>query len=327
MRRKLLRGIASGAAALLITAGTTVAQQNPPAPPPQVLKVQTNVVNVYAVVKDKKGGLISGLNGSDFELTENGTPQTIRYFSRLEDAPLTLGMMVDTSPSQGRVLSVEQRQAEIFLRQVLRPKDLAFVLHFDTDVELLQDFTPSLPRLITAIDETVIGGAVQSPVPSTYPTANAGGTHLYDAVWLASRDLMAHQVGRKVLILLTDGQDQGSKESLNSALEAAQKADVIIYAVDIVDRGFYGIANIGFNGDSVLKKFAGDTGGEVIRVSRREDTAAAFQRIADELRTQYLLGYTPTNTAHDGTFRRIRVRLRNGDGKVQARRGYYAPVG
>lgn len=289
-----------------------------------VLKVQTEVVNVYAVVRDKHGRLVPNLNKDDFELTEDGTPQTIRYFSRLADAPLTLGIMVDTSPSQQRVLPTEQRQAKAFLQEVLRPKDLAFVLHFDVEVELLQDFTPDLSRLLSAIDETEIHGGAQGPLPSTFPTAGGGATHLYDAIWLASNDLMRSQVGRKVLILLTDGQDQGSKETLRVALQAAQKADVMIYSIDIVDRAFYGIANIGFSGDSVLRKLSAETGGEVIRVTRKKDTAAAFEEIADELRTQYLLGYTPTNTARDGSYRRIRVRVRDNNYKVQARQGYYA---
>lgn len=234
--------------------------------------------------------------------------------------------MVDTSPSQGRVLSIEQQQADTFLREVLRPKDLACVLHFDIKVELLQDFTPDINRLAAAVDGTVINVGGQGPLPTTYPSANGGATHLYDAVWLASNQLMKSEVGHKAFILLTDGQDQGSKETLNVALEAAQKADVTIDAIDIVDRAFYGLGNMGFNGDSVLKRFAQQTGGTVIRVSRTKDTAAAFQEIADELRTSYLLGYTPTNLARDGSFRKIRVRVRNnGNYKVQARRGYYAP--
>ncbi|HEX5484088.1 MAG TPA: VWA domain-containing protein [Terriglobia bacterium] len=306
--------------ALTFASGAWAASQQPP-----VLKVQTEVVNVYAVVRDKKGHLIPDLTQRDFEITEDGVPQQIRYFSRATDTPLTLGMMIDTSPSQQRVLPLEQRQADAFLREVIRPKDLTFVLHFDIGVELLQDFTPDLARLTQAIDETVINGGAQGPVPGTFPSSNGGATHLYDAVWLASNDLMKNQVGRKVLILLTDGEDQGSKESLKASLEAAQKSDVMIYAVDIVDRAFYGFGNMGFHGDEVLKEISEKTGGEVIRVTRKKDTSAAFQEIARQLRTQYLLGYTSTNRAHDGTYRKIRVRVRDGKDKVQARTGYYAP--
>ena len=302
-------------------------QQNPEQTPQATLKVSTEVVNVYAVVADKKKNLIADLKKEDFEVQEDGVPQQIRYFSRETDTPLTMGIMVDTSPSQGRVLGVEQEQADAFLHQVLRPKDLAFVLHFDVDVELLQDFTADQKLLTRAIDATVINGGGHGVMPGPFPTSDAGGaTHLYDAVYLASNELLRNEVGRKVLILLTDGEDQGSKVKLETALEATQKSDVINYAVNIVDRPFYGIRSMGFSGDSVLRKLSDDTGGRVIQVNKSKDTAAAFQEIANELRTQYLIGYTPTNTKHDGAFRKIRVSVHDSDYKVQARRGYYAPT-
>jgi VWFA-related protein len=300
-------------------------QEKPEQAPSTTLKVSTEVVNVYAVVEDKKKHLIPDLKKEDFELEEDGRPQEIRYFSRETDTPLTMGIMVDTSPSQGRVLGIEQEEAKAFLRQVLRAKDLAFVLHFDVEAELLQDFTADQRLLAHAIDETVINGGAHGVLPSPVPTGDSGGaTHLYDAVYLASNDLLKNEVGRKVLILLTDGEDQGSKVRLETALEAAQKSDVINYSVAIIDRPFYWGHGGGFSGDSVLKKLSDDTGGRVIEVTRAKDTAAAFQQIANELRTQYLLGYTPTNTRHDGSFRKIRVQVRDADYKVQARRGYYA---
>ncbi|MGH9450657.1 MAG: VWA domain-containing protein [Terriglobia bacterium] len=293
-----------------------------------MLKVQTEVVNVYAVVTGKHGSVIPDLTKNDFELTDDGVPQPITYFSRATDTPLTLGIMVDTSPSQARVLPIEQAQATSFLREVMRPKDLAFVLHFDLTVELLQDFTPSVPSLVQAIGETEINAGVQAPLPSTFPSAQQGYTHLYDAVWLAcSRQLMANQTGRKVLILLTDGQDEGSKETLDSAIKAAQKADVMIYSIDIVDRSMYGhyaVYGGGYIGGSVLKKLSQETGGELIRVGRKQDTAAAFEEIARQLRTQYLLGFSPTPRQRNGDYHRLRVRTINKDYRVQARQGYYA---
>ena len=288
----------------------------PPPPPGQTLKVSIEVVNVYAVVKEKNGHLIPDLNKDDFAITEDNVPQAIKYFSKQTDTPLTLGMMIDTSPSQERVLPVEQEQAKFFLNQVLRPKDLAFVLHFDLEVELLQDFTADLQRLTHAIDQTVINGGGQGPMPSTYPGANIGGTHLYDAVWLAANDLLKNEVGRKVLILMTDGEDQGSKEKLSAALEAAQRSDVIIYSVDISDQSFYHLRGMGYGGESVLKKLSEETGGRVVAVKNAGETAVAFQQIARELRTQYLLGYTSTNTKHDGTYRKIRVEVKSGNYKV-----------
>ncbi|HME01267.1 MAG TPA: VWA domain-containing protein [Terriglobia bacterium] len=299
--------------------------QKPLPPPGQPLKVSIEVVNVYAVVQEKKGHLVPDLNKDDFEITEDNVPQQVKYFSRQTDTPLTLGMMVDTSPSQERVLPTEQEQAKAFLNQVLRPKDLAFVLHFDLEVELLQDFTADLQRLTHAIDETVINGGGQGPSPSTFPGANIGGTHLYDAVWLAANELLKNEVGRKVLILMTDGEDQGSREKLSSGLEAAQRSDVIIYSVEISDQSFYHTRGMGYGGDSVLRKLSEETGGRVVPVKNAGETAAAFQQIARELRTQYLLGYTSTNTKHDGTYRKIRVEVKSGNYKIQTRRGYYAP--
>ncbi|MGB9486675.1 MAG: VWA domain-containing protein [Terriglobia bacterium] len=319
----IILGVVFLALASLPGLGQEKSEQEPPA----TIKVSTEVVSVYAVVEDKKKHLIPDLKKEDFELEEDGTPQEIRYFSREADTPITMGIMVDTSPSQGKVLGIEQEEAKAFLHQVMRVKDLAFVLHFDVDVELLQDFTADQRLLAHAIDETVINGGGHGVMPGPFPTSDSGGaTHLYDAVYLASNELLKNEVGRKVLILLTDGEDQGSKVKLQTALEAAQKSDVINYSVAIIDRSFYWGHAIGFGGDSVLKKLSDDTGGSVLEVNRAKDTSAAFQQIARELRTQYLLGYTPTNTKHDGSYRKIRVQVRNGDYRVQARRGYYAPT-
>jgi VWFA-related protein len=310
-------------------AATFVGAQQGQEPPAAggTLKVTTEVVSVYAVVREKNGRLIPDLNKDDFLLQEDRTPQEIRYFSRETDTPLTLGILVDTSPSQERVLEVEKSEAEAFLREVLRPKDLTFVMHFDVEVELLQDFTADLHRLDKAIDETEINGGGMRTT-GTYPSGDSGGaTHLYDAVYLAARDVLKSEVGRKVLILLTDGEDQGSRVKLEAALEAAQKSDVIIYSIDISDRAFYSRHGMGYGGESVLHKLSDETGGRVIQASNAKSTTEAFQQIAGELRTQYLLGYTPTNSKLDGTFRKIDVKVRTGNYKVDARRGYYAPEG
>jgi len=318
---------ASWVLAMLLMAGALARGQEQPQtlPGSRPLKVTTEVVNIYAVVRGKDGRLIPDLNKDDFEVEEDGQPQVVRYFTRETDTPLTLGVLVDTSPSQGRVLRVEQREAEEFLREVVRPKDLIFVLHFDVEVELLQDFTADLNRLDHAIEETQINGGGGGPTPTTFPQTSGGATHLYEAVWLAARDLLQNEIGRKVVILLTDGEDQGSKTKLSDALEAAQKSDIIIYSINISDRAFYGMRGMGYSGDSVLKKLSEETGGRVIDANNPKKTSEAFAEIAKELRTQYLLGYTPANKKLDGTFRRIQVKVRDRNVKVSARRGYYAP--
>jgi VWFA-related protein len=325
---KTMRDIICSLCILLLAASFAGAQEKQELPQSgTTLKVTSEVVNVYAVVRQKNGRLMPDLNKDDFTLEEDHAPQVIRYFARETDTPLTMGILVDTSPSQGRVLEVEKNEAETFLQEVLRPKDLTFVMHFDVDVELLQDFTADLHLLNKAIDETEINGGGMRTT-GTYPSGDSGGaTHLYDAVYLSARELLKNEVGRKVLILLTDGEDQGSKVKLDRALEAAQKSDVIIYSIEISDRSFYRGRGLEFGGDSVLRKLSEETGGRVIPAKNQEDTSMAFQQIARELRTQYLLGYTPTNTKLDGTFRRIEVRVPTKDAKVNARRGYYAPEG
>jgi VWFA-related protein len=295
--------------------------------PPQseeTLRIATEVVNIYAVVRDKNRP-VAGLNREDFEVTEDDRPQEIRYFSRETDTPLTMGILIDTSGSQRNVLRVEQQEAKAFVQQVITKRDLAFVLRFDTEVELLQDLTANHRLLAQAIDSTVINSAAGSAIPGPFPTTGGGGTNLHDAVYLSARELLKNEVGRKVLIVLSDGEDTGSKMKLSDALEAAHKSDVIIYCIAVTDRRFYAGQSFGFSGDSILRRYAEQTGGRVVEVGRIKDTARAFQEIAEELRTQYSLGYTPSNTRRDGSFRKVRVKVKGRDYKVLARRGYYAP--
>jgi VWFA-related protein len=311
----------------LLVPGTVIAspqRQNPP-PLDSTLRVTTTVVNVYAIIRDNKGRLVPYLNKSDFKLTEENVPQQIGYFSRETSTPLRLGLVFDTSPSQERVLATEQREAREFVRQVLGTKDQAFLTRFDLDVELLQDFTNNQQLLARTIDETRINYAERPLLAEPSPSASVGGSHLYDAVYLASNELMKSEVGRKVLVLVTDGEDQGSKINAATALVAAEKADVIIYCVAVSDPEFYQERGMGFKGDSALRKISERTGGRLIRVNGTHNTAAAFREIATELRTEYFLGYSPLNLRHDGSFRGIRVRITSGKYKIQARRGYYSP--
>ncbi len=320
-RRRAQAWTAVSALLFVLAVSAARAQQTPPV---TVLKATTSVVNVLAIVKDRHGRLIPDLTKEDFRISEDKVPQKITYFSRETDTPLTMAMLIDTSPSQIHMLPFEQQEAKQFLNTILRRKDLVTLLSFDVEVDKLQDLTNDASRLDRAIDSTQINGGGAGPLPGTFPGQNVGGTHLYDAITLASR-LLSDQIGRKVIILLTDGQDQGSTETLDSSLEAAQKADVMIYSLAAIDRGFYRGGMMGYNGDSVLERLSRETGGEMIRASREKDLAVAFQEIAKELRTQYLLGYTSTNTAHDGTYRHIRVTVRDKHDKVHARSGYYAP--
>jgi len=294
----------------------------------ETLKVNVEVVQLFFNVKDKHGALIPNLNKDNFDLFEEGQLQTIKYFKAESDLPLTLGILLDTSYSQLRVLDMEKEVGGSFLESTLRAKDEAFVISFGTDIELLQDFTSSVSRLRHALNDAKMnsggvscsGGPIgpQGPIPCS--STGPRGTALYDAVYLASHDELAHEVGRKAMILLTDGEDQGSKLKIKDAIEAAQKADAICYVLLIADRGI----TLGF-GDSEMKKLTHETGGRVIEVGNKiEKLRQAFDQISQELRSQYNAGYVPTNTARDGSFRKVEIKPKQGDYKIQARSGYYA---
>jgi VWFA-related protein len=296
--------------------------------PAETLKVNVNVVQLFFNVKDKKGGLIPNLPRDNFQVFEDGKPQTIKYFSTESDLPLTLGILIDSSASQERVLGMEQEVGGAFLSQILREKDMAFVLDFNIGVSLLQDFTSNVRRLKAALNSVKInnGGQVGSlPGMGGGPVPTSGvprGTLLYDAVYLASHDEMAQQVDRKAMILLTDGEDQGSQYKIKDAIEAAQRADTIVYVLLCADRGFYGFG--GYSGDSEMKKLTAETGGRVIEVGNKmEKLKAAFDQISQELRSQYNIGYVPVNPTRDGRFRKVEIRSKDGY-KIQARSGYFA---
>ena len=297
----------------------------------ETLKVNVEVVQLFFNVKDKHGALIPNLTKTDLDIFEDGKLQTIKYFKAESDLPLTLGMLIDTSGSQQRVLEMEKEVGGSFLESTLRPKDEAFVISFDVDINLLQDFTTSTRNLKRALNEAKIntGGGSCGGIPGLgggpIPCTSSGprGTALYDAVYLASHDEFSHEVGRKAMILLTDGEDVGSRVKIKEAIEAAQKSDAICYVLLIADRGFYGMG--GYGGDSAMKKLTQETGGRVIEVGNKiEKLKQAFDQISQELRSQYNIGYTPTNSTRDGSFRKVEIKSKQADYKIQARSGYYA---
>lgn len=311
----------------------TSPDQNPQQQPLETLKVNVNLVSLYFTVHDKHGALIPGLSKNDFTIYEDKVPQTIKNFSAEADQPLTLGIMLDTSGSQQRVLPMEQQAGTEFLQRILRSKDEAFLISFDVDVDLLADYTNNARELERAMDKAQInvgtgGGGIpgmgQGPLPSSDVPR---GTLLYDAVYLAANTKLSQETGRKALILLTDGEDQGSRERPEAAIEAAQKANAIIYVILIADRPFYagGGFQMGYSGDSAMRKLTAATGGRVIDVGNNgKKLAQAFAQIEAELRTQYVASYTPTNNKLDGTYRRVEVQCKENDLKAQVRQGYYA---
>lgn len=285
------------------------------------LKTQVTVVNVFVTLRDKHHAIISDLDQKDFKILEDGQEQKVAFFTKEVEMPITLGILMDTSGSMDRILPAEQDAASRFVKRVLRKNDEAMVISFDFDVTLLADFTQDTSVLERAIRKTVMN-APPAGIGGTAGTIpyQSGGTNLYDAVYLAAHDELATEAGRKAVILLTDAEDTGSRLKLQDAVEAAQRADAVIHVLLI--RDFMATSGVG---PSVANRMASDTGGRVIDVHNEKTLEKAFDEISEELRSQYVLGYYPTNEKRDGSFRKIQVEIDRPDVKVLARKGYYAP--
>ncbi len=350
-------------------------------------KSDVNVVNIFATVRNKNGKIVKDLTKDDFLLDEEGKPQPIKYFSQDSNLPLSLGLLVDTSGSQRNVLTDERNASLQFFDQMLREdRDLAFVLHFDFEVELLQDFTANRALLQKALDALHIGtqqlqqrgqGQGQGgnyPNGGGYPGGGypgggypgggypgggyprqggggggggrrGGGTDLYDAILLASEDLMSKQKGRKALIMLTDGVDTGSRTTLFQAIAAAQKADCLVYSILFSDseaynspfgfggpgmgrrggmgRPYPGGGNETVNGKKVLEQISRETGGRFFQVGRSNKLDKIYADIQEELRNQYSIGYTPSEQSASGVYHHIHLTTKQKNNVVVAREGYY----
>jgi VWFA-related protein len=354
------------------------------------ISVDARLVNLPVVVRDKKGALVQNLTKADFTLQVDGHPQTIRYFDLDSNLPLTLGLLVDVSASQRKVIDEERTASGTFLEQMLtappdRAPDQAFIIQFARQTELLQDLTVSKPKLQAALKE------IDTPNPDDSSTNDPddsssnghrthGGTTLYDAIFLASDELMSKQKGRKALIILSDGVDRGSKENLTSAIEAAQRADTILYAIYFKGeessdnnrsrggspggRGGGGFPGGGrfpgggypgggggypgggggypggggggrggnrpsggsashVDGKKILERMTQETGGRLFEVSKKQTVAQIYDQIAEELRAQYRVGYTPDQaTASDG-YHQIDLTVNRKGLTVRTRDGYY----
>jgi VWFA-related protein len=277
------------------------------------IRVQVNLVNLFATVRDKKTKkIMSTLEQTDFKVSEDNVEQKIVSFSRESDLPITLGLLIDTSGSEEGSLGAEQEAAIRFLNRVLRKGDLAMVISFDSDADLLSSFTDDKIMLERAIRRTrIAGGAMAGPTRSAPP-----GTVFYDAVYLACQDRLAQEAGRKALVILTDAHDNGSRMRAQDAIEAAQRTDTVVHVL---------LISAGFANEGAAKKLTEETGGRTIEVRSEKNLERAFDQISEELRSQYTLGYYSTNTARDGSFRKVKVESTRKDVDVLSRRGYYAP--
>jgi VWFA-related protein len=360
----------------------TPATQAPANAPATTLSVNVKVVTLPVTVRDKHNQIVKGLTKEDFTLAEDGHPQVIKYFNLDTNLPLTLGLLVDSSMSQRNVLDEEKTASKAFLDQMLTvEQDKAFVLHFDREVELLQDLTASRDKLKAAVDEIQVGSprfedtsgdssggssGGQSGGSGGRAMHGGGGTQLYDSIYLASNELMKKQQGRKALIILTDGVDRGSKETLNTAIEAAQRADTVVYSIYFKGEHGGGGGNNGggypgggrhggmgypgggypgggggyprggggypgggqsepkVDGKKILTQISEETGGRLFEVSKKETVDQIYAQIEDELRSQYVLGYTPDKANSQAGYHKLALTTDKKDVNVQTRAGYYA---
>jgi len=287
------------------------------------IKAEVGLVNVFATVRDKKKQIIPTLKKEDFRIFENDQEQKIAFFTAEKTLPITLGLLIDTSGSEQYRLPAEQEAATAFLNRVLRKGDEAMVISFDVDVDLLSDFTEDRAQLDRAIRSARINAPQASmtnpgPLPPESRTRGMRGTAFYDAIWTACGEKLATEAGRKALVIITDADDQGSKVRVEEAIEAAERTNTVVHILLVHDPGF------GWRPD-IAHKIADATGGRVIEVSSEKHLQEAFDQISEELRSEYTLGYYPSNSARDGTFRKIKVETTDKDFKVLARKGYYAP--
>jgi VWFA-related protein len=359
------------AAAGLLCASVVFSQAPPPAEKPEVstLNVSARLVTVPVTVRDKKGQLVATLKQEDFTIAEDGKPQVIRYFDRDNNLQLTLGLLVDVSGSQRNVLDEERTASSSFLDNMLvADRDQAFIIQFGHTVELLADVTGSIPKLQSGLKK--VDTQTDRPQFSNNqdPNDNNGGggnsqrgrrgaggagTALYDAIFLASDEVIHKQQFRKALILLTDGEDNGSKESMSSAIEAAQRADTAVYSIYFKGEehnnpgrrggfgggGFPGGGRRGgggpgsgggqggsqrahVDGKKILQRISDETGGRFFEVSKKEPLAEIYKQIAQELRSQYRIGFTPTNQ-EDGYHKILVDTPKDRKLFLQAREGYY----
>ncbi len=301
-------------------AASARAAQNTQAKEPQQaqgsIRVQVNLVNLFATVRDKHSKqIVSSLEQNDFNVSEDGAPQQISFFSKDSKLPVTLGLLVDTSGSEQNTLGAEQEAATRFLMRVMRKGDLTAVFSFDTDTDLLADFTDDVGVLDRAIRRARINApSGQGPLAQQGP-----GTVFYDAVYLACHDKLASEAGRKALVILTDAQDEGSQLRVQDAIEAAQRTDTVVHILLIGDSFHFNV------NEGVAKKLTDETGGRTIVVRGEKNLEQAFDQISDELRSQYTIGYYSTNAARDGSYRKVKVDTTHKDLDVLTRRGYYAP--
>jgi VWFA-related protein len=357
-----------------------LAQQPASQAPAATLKIQAREVVLPVTVRDKKGALVTSLKIGDFTLTEDGRPQVIKSFTRESNLPFQVGLLVDTSRGVSGAMENERKAADKFVDLMIpadskasSAKDEGFLIHFDREVELLQDFTSSREKLHHELDDLGPTRAAQNDTQGPETSGDdrerprpphGGATQLYDAIYLASDELMKPTDGRKALVVFSNGVDRGSKETLNDAVDAADRANTAVYTIYFKGEQpggpNFGIPGMGggrhggmggggypgggggypggrpggggdrqqeADGKKMMEKIATRTGGRYFEAKKKDNLDDIYSQIAGELRGQYVLTYTPDVVDNDGGFHKIVLKANKDDLQVATREGYYAPTG
>ena len=320
-RRALLRwATATSFVSKLLRAHQDSQPQDAHQPDETTFTAGVNVVNIFATVRDKRGEIVKELTKDDFAILENSRPQVIKYFTRDTDLPLTVGLLIDTSMSQDKLLNAERGACFRFLDQVLRErKDQFFLAQFDLGVVMRQELTASRSQLNEALSY------VDTPSRNQLMAqGGGGGTVLYDALVKVSNEEMAGQKNRKAIIVLSDGVDFGSNATLSEGIEAVQMADTIVYSILFADPHAYAGGGEAQRGREAMMRMARETGGAFFEVTKKLNIEQTFDAIQTDLRSQYSLGYTPNPPVKEPQFRKIQVTVKRDDVIVEARNRYYA---
>ncbi|HUN60570.1 MAG TPA: VWA domain-containing protein [Candidatus Sulfotelmatobacter sp.] len=306
----------------LMTAVMATALLTLPARPQNPIQIDVNLVDVAFTARDAHGALIDSLTKEDVELFEDTVPQKIEFFAKSTDLPLTLALLMDVSGSQEHFEKEHEKDLEVFLNEVLGPKDRAFMVCFGDHLRLVSDYTNSAQQLLSGFHDFDKGKRHFSELGPT--EERDGGTAFYDAIYYSVSEKLAKAQGRKAILIFSDGEDNSSAQNMMSTIEAAQTANVVVYTIRYTERNKRGeLTGRNKYGISVMDRIAKETGGAHID-AEHTDPHTYFRQIAEELRTSYELAYYPTNKAHDGTFRKIGVKPKDERIQIRVKTGYFA---
>jgi Ca-activated chloride channel family protein len=311
----------AGAAALAMAASYSFAQQP--------IQVAVNLVNVAFMARDSRGTLVDNLKKEDVEVFEDAVPQKISFFAKSTDVPLTLGLIVDVSGSQEHFSKKHEHDLEVFLKDVLGPKDRVFLVYFGNHIRLVSDFSQSGPEIIERMkgyeyrDKNKGKGKHIDPSELGPEEERDLGTAFYDSIYYSVTEKLKRVEGRRALLVFSDGEDNSSSHDMMTTIETAQSENVLVYSIRYTEKSHGKLTARNKYGTSVMDRIAKETGGAHID-AETTDPHTYFRQIAEELRTSYEVAYYPTNAGRDDTFRKIVIRPKLADVKIRTKTGYFS---